>query len=432
MMAVENLLQGRSMKGMICLVSILILVCKQSATEPTDNQPAESVTISLAFCEDITNHMTELLQEFNRKYPHIIVQMRPMSHNDLAFSETANRVDVREVFIAHFGNRDLLIHEKNKIIALDSFIVKDGSIDMADFYSLTVEAMTVDDKVWSIPFAVESEVMYYNKDLFDRFSIPSPEVGWTWEDFINTGLALRDSTEGIYGYSNIGIIWSMHLFAHMYGGTLLDNLKNPTRHTFDNPLIEEILEWYGSLFHEYDIAFPCNYPPIDDGERWRRVQDNAINAGKIGMWSETISFGSGWRFLNTGKVTLPMPDAVADTAMVGDVWAKGFAITTRSQHPDEAWKLVSFLSRQMYNLSLPVRRSIVASAEYKNWAGDDAAAIAEVVMRKGLPYYPASYHNYHEAIHILADAAFRVQTGQMTAEQAAEWAKNEADGRLQF
>lgn len=60
-----------------------------------------------------------------------------------------------------------------------------------------------------------------------------------------------------------------------------------------------------------------------------------------------------------------------------------------------------FLSEQMYPHCPPVRRTIVESAEYRQWAGEETAALAQAVLGHGLHYYPASYYQYHEAIDIL-------------------------------
>jgi len=54
-------------------------------------------------------------------------------------------------------------------------------------------------QLWGIPAGVDLWVMYYNKDLFDRYGIPYPEPKWTWDDFVDTILSVRHVGEGIFG-----------------------------------------------------------------------------------------------------------------------------------------------------------------------------------------------------------------------------------------
>ena len=94
--------------------------------------------------------------------------------------------------------------EDGSIIPLDPFTEQNSAVDMDDFYPEALELFTDEGKVWAIPAGLDTLVMYYNQDLFDQYNVPYPEIGWTWDDFLQTSLSLRDPNAGVFGYAATG------------------------------------------------------------------------------------------------------------------------------------------------------------------------------------------------------------------------------------
>jgi multiple sugar transport system substrate-binding protein len=410
----------------ICLLVIPLSACGEAAPPP------EPVTITFAYWESDTARVEALVQEFTEQYPHVTVDLRPESMGALAWDLGAEDADVREVFVAIIDSQ----RERGDFLELDPFIEQDESFDLSDFYPATLETFTIEGKTWAIPYGVDSEVMYYNQDLFDQYGVPYPELGWTWDDFVSTAQAIRDPEAGVYGYACLGGHWSILVFVCQHGGRLFEDMQNPARATFDDPLTVEALEWYGGLFHEYDVALS----PGLRGDRKQWALKEAILAGKVGMWSSGFSGqGGGEEFwggiewpMRWGMVTFPGSTADTATGIVGDLWVNGYAISSQTQHPDVAWRLVEFLSRQMPTRYIPVRRSQAESEEYERRAGSAAAAVSRAVLENGLPYYPRDcLSRTLEALGILEQAAGTIESGARTAQEAMDWAQQEAETRIE-
>lgn len=43
----------------------------------------------------------------------------------------------------------------------------------------------VDGKTWAIPYRQDGWVLYYNKDLFEKAGVATPDGSWTWDDYAN-------------------------------------------------------------------------------------------------------------------------------------------------------------------------------------------------------------------------------------------------------
>ncbi|HUV88096.1 MAG TPA: extracellular solute-binding protein [Anaerolineae bacterium] len=427
-MCLDNLQKiGRLALGcaLICLLTVSLSGCKGAVPTP------EPATIRFAYMNSDREYIEPLVEEFSKQYPHITVELRPTTMGELAWNFGAGDADVREVFTAIIDNQ----RERGDFLALDPFIEQDESFDLSDFYPAALETFTIEGKLWAVPCGMDSGVIYYNQDLFDQYGVPYPQVGWTWDDFVSTALALRDPEADVFGYANREGQWGVWLFVHQLGGRIVDDMQNPTRATFDDPLTIEALEWYGDLFHDYAVApTPQQLRPSAGSIL------SAIVMGEVGMWSDWFEARGGdsdeiwdgmkWP-MRWGMVTFPRATADTATDVVGDLWAHGYALSSQTLHPDAAWRLVAFLTAHASSRKIPARRSVVESEEYERQAGSEAVAVARAVLENGLPYPPREFINKTlEALGILGEAIVMVESGQRTAQEAMDWAQREADARI--
>jgi ABC-type glycerol-3-phosphate transport system substrate-binding protein len=413
--------------GIVCLPIAFLLGCK-GTPEPTP----EPATITFVYRRDLKGHIEEAMAKFSGQHPHITVYLRPASAGDLAQGSGIDDADVHAIFTAIVDSQ----REQGDLLALDPFIEADESFDVSDIYPAALEAFTIDGKVWAIPYGVTSEVIFYNKDLFDQYDVPYPEVGWTWDDFVRTARALRDPEAGIYGFAHSPDTdgWFHWGYIHQHGGRVFDDVKNATRTTFDDPLSVEAMNWYAGLYHEHGVAPTLEQIHEDLGDD----VDVAFALGKVGMTSRDLNsqegtvVGKGWPE-RWGMV--PPPRSTADSALdiCGDLWVHGYAISSQTRHPEAAWQLIAFLSRQMAPRQIPPRRSHAESEEYERLVGSEAAATARHVLQHGLPWPTRRFSDLTlPAILLLGDAGAKIRSGEVTPQEAMDWAQREAPRRIVF
>jgi ABC-type glycerol-3-phosphate transport system substrate-binding protein len=386
----------------------------------------EPVAITFVHPDFDTEYYETLVAEFNESYPYITVELRSQTGsiiNELG----GGHVDV----FAASPYALIQLRGQGDILSLDPFIERDQSFNLPDFYPGVVELLTIEGKTWAVPAGIDVAVMFYSQDLFDQYGVPYPEIGWTWNDFLEAGLAISDPDAGIYGYTTTGTVTDpgypeVPFFIYQHGGRLFDSLRNPTYTTFDDPLTIQAVEWYARLFHEYDVAPTPSEARRAFGGNQYAVFDG-LRHGKVGMWIGMLSERGGmtwpveW-FVNWGMVPLPR-DAQAITQ--ADV--EGYAIYAQTEHPDACWQWITFLSQRIPYRLMPARKSLAESTAYGQLVGEDVAIVARASMENAVLINLIAFAEFEDDMGVLAEAVGEVIDENMTPEEAMEWAQRRAE-----
>jgi multiple sugar transport system substrate-binding protein len=391
----------------------LILISAVSACAEVA-PPVEPVMISFAYDDLEAGPYEALVTKFSEIYPHITI-------------ERSADYDEADVFLVSPFNLDDLL-EENAILNLASLVQDDESFDLADYYPGAVGSFISDDKVWAIPDGVTVMVLYYNQDLFDRYGVPYPQPGWTWNDFLDAARAIREPTDGVFGYGDVDEYFHPFMFVYLRGGRITDSMYNPTRMTYDEPQTIAAMEWYAALAHDYNVA-PRNDQFFELGGN---VQ-TGVYAERIGMWIDWIHVRGGsthidhdWPALwemRWGMVPLPQYED-AFVPMITD----GYAIASDTAHPDECWQWISFLSAQAQLPSnmFPARKSLAESDEYKALVGSDLVDVAQVALQDSQSLSPALFEFID--FDIYGRAINSIHSGVSTPEEALIRAQQQSEG----
>jgi ABC-type glycerol-3-phosphate transport system substrate-binding protein len=354
-----------------CLLGFSLSGCAVLAPAP------EPVTITFSYSNYYTNakKLEVMVDEFSEQYPYITVELLPHTfYRSLTYPGDVN--------VAYSWDT-LEKHMQGKIAMMDltTFIEQEESLDLADFYPGVMDFFSIEGKTLAIPTGVDVEMLYYNKGLFDRYGVSYPEAGWTWDDFLDAAIALRDPNAGIYGFGANPDGWDYVDIIYSRGGQLFDDLQEPTRTMYDDPKNIEALEWYVGLSEEYDVA-----PTREQVQKeFRGYVYNGITMGKVGMWigefSERQGYNSDWGF-EWDMVPLPSEEGTPTLGW----WEEGLFISGEAQHPDACWKWIVFLcERNLPEFLMPVRKSLVESEKYEQAVGFEIADIALDSIEKVSP-----------------------------------------------
>jgi ABC-type glycerol-3-phosphate transport system substrate-binding protein len=383
------------------------------------------------------------VDEFHVSHPHITVELRPIPDSVFVQSFWAGDADA---FVGGLRPRNLrMMLEQNLIMDLRPFIKTDIDFDREDFYLGEAGFLTQDQSIWGLPIGMYMTVMYYNQDLFDQYGIAYPEPGWTWTDFLEIGLALRDPDADVFGYAAInpsgtsgtsGVsavgAGSVNMFGtaslvYQHDGQLFDDLQTPTYATFDDPLTIEALEWYTALFLEHDIAPTPEQARQAFGSDTRDAIYRAIQRGQVGMWTGGIWQQGIWeeesaQTFRWGIAPLPREVQAASLSM-----GEYLFIFEEAQHPEACWQWMSFVSEHMAPEWLaPVRKSQAESEPYQQLVGNEVATVVRSAADDILVISP----RVRSELDIFSQAAERVITGREAPDKALEWAQKRAERAL--
>jgi len=193
------------------------------------------VTIRFAFPGN-TNYYDALIEEFQGQQKHITIELVQANYFYRQQSED-NQFDV--ALIPQFLLPGLI--EEQDVMSLNALISEDGDFAMDDFYLGAADVMDVQGQTYAIPYMADMAVMAYNKDLFDKYGVPYPELDWTRDEFLESAKSLTHEDSGEYGYAYQQVggqrgLTELMLLIYQNGGRFFDDLSNPTRMIFNEPL----------------------------------------------------------------------------------------------------------------------------------------------------------------------------------------------------
>jgi len=145
--------------------------------EPISTEPVKlTVFKGQAISDEEWDHL--LVQPLKRKHPHITLE--PLSGNlpdIIASGVVPDLLTQFNGYVTDFIPYQLLTD-------LTPLLAK-HKIDLNRFDAVYLDALRVlSDKgeLYGLPYSTQFNALYYNKDLFDRFGVPYPQDGMTWED----------------------------------------------------------------------------------------------------------------------------------------------------------------------------------------------------------------------------------------------------------
>ena len=276
-----------------------------------------------------------LINEFERKNPDIKINLIhiPDNYFQKLHLLVASNLAPDVIFINNLNSRIYI--NAGKIEPLDDYIknMRDEFLDNA------LSPFIHKGSLYAIPRDVSNMIIYYNKDIFDKYSVPYPSDNWTIKEFLVTAQKLTKDTNNDtktdifgFGFEKNSIFWLPFLLSN--GGGILSTDENKI--ILNSKASLDSLQFYSDLRNRYHVT-----PRID--EQASLTTSQLFLQGKIAMhlcgrWC-SITYKKNADF-NWDIVQFPRGSA---GSIVG-LDASGWAISSSSKHKPEAWKFIEFMS----------------------------------------------------------------------------------------
>ena len=109
-----------------------------------------------------------------------------------------------DIFEVHTGNTLQMVAASGVCLDLSYYTEKFGFDLSQNVWPGIEEECVVDGIQYGFPLSLQINVLFYNKNIFDRFGVPYPHDAMTWEEFAHTAKRVTrraDTAEdSIYGY----------------------------------------------------------------------------------------------------------------------------------------------------------------------------------------------------------------------------------------
>jgi raffinose/stachyose/melibiose transport system substrate-binding protein len=205
--------------------------------------------------------------------------------------------------------------------------------------SLAGSTSTTDGKVYGIPYASQSLVIYYNTDLYDELGLDVPR---TWDDFLDN-LRVLDA-EGITPLANgtktgwmnevmLGVIGP-----NFYGGNEFYDRLVAGETDFTDP------DYIGAIetLHQLAPFMPSGYTGLEYVDQQMLFINGMAGHFIGGIWEDSY-FGSQNPDLNYDIFFGPVENA-GDEQFVSAFMDGSFGINRNTEHREEAIRFVRFLA----------------------------------------------------------------------------------------
>ncbi len=354
------------------ILSVAIAVCMSVFW----GSPAEAKT-KLTMVETITSpERTKLirgfLDEFEAANPDIEIELvsPPYEGSDqklnlmLNTNQPVDVFEVRDFFVKGYVNN-------KKLLDLSDYF--DGWDSYEDFLPLTKKVSHIIDKTpYFIPYGFFIKAQFYRKDLFEEKGIAIPE---TMAELVETAKALTDPEKGTYGFAFRGGSSEIK-FTDVFVMSYLDNIDPETGYMttdgepyFDQPeAIQGLKDWV-QLYKEGSPEDSLNWG-------WNEQVSGFVSGMTPILWQDpdTVAICL-QRLEGTEKFSVgPMPVGPSGKVYL-DYGFAGWGIASYSEHKEEAWKLIQFLSSKDVNVAfskhngtLPVSNAAMADPYFSSGA----------------------------------------------------------------
>ena len=248
--------------------------------------------------------------------------------------------------VATIGAYEAPIWAKNGwLTELGPYTEKDSSFDSADLIKPIVDSLSLDGKLYAIPFYGESSFLMYRKDVFAAKGLTMPERP-TWQQVADLAAKVDGAEPGMKGICLRGLPGWGELFAPLttvvntFGGTWFTEDWQPQ---VDSPAFTEATQFYVDLVRKHG----------EPGAAQSGFTEclNAMSQGKVAMWYDATSGAGSLEDPNVSKVAGKMGYAyapVVKTKTSGWLWAWAWIMPKTSKKQDAAAKFMLWASSKDY------------------------------------------------------------------------------------
>jgi multiple sugar transport system substrate-binding protein len=281
-------------------------------------------------------------------------------------------------------------------------------------FDAVIDTCRIGDKIWAVPWYVDTRVQFYRRDLFANAGYEAPPRRWDdWK-------AALHKVKRVAGSGNYAILMPVNEYEHLT--TLALSAKagmlnaEGTRGAFSSPEFLDALAFYKSLFDE-GLAPLASATQISNV--WNEFARGYFSVYPSGPWTIgdmkkrlPAEFQSKW-----GTAPNPGPDGIGSAAPGGS----SLVVFRGTANPGAAWSVVDALlgergqaSLQKLTGDLPARknawrRDTAASESYI------AAFATQLEQARALPKVP----EWERIVSEMQVVAERMLRGQFTVKQAA-------------
>lgn len=334
-----------SVLSVLAVVSLLIAACSPvpAAPAPTTapEAPAAPVTITWAFWgspEEAVSHKL-VADAFMQEHPEIKVETwnEPWDNYFTKIQALWASGDPKTIPDIAFLWPTPKYAAEGVLENLDPYIQK-SNYNLDDYWPGLLESAKYNGSVYGLPRDIEVNVLYFNKDLFDKAGVQYPDANWTWDDLLAAAekLTVKDAggktTQYALAMENNG---KYDKWVNQNGGAILDDMRNPSKCALADPKSIEAVAFFADMLAQ-------GYAMRDADINQAGGDAGAFQSGQAAMIIQNTSRVSAFNAakMNYDVAVVPTPKGGKRYNPAGGA---AWVMSAKSDTKDAAWTFLSWL-----------------------------------------------------------------------------------------
>ncbi|WP_232527967.1 ABC transporter substrate-binding protein [Microbacterium suaedae] len=362
---------------------------------PSDGAGGDGDTIVVdmwAGSEDDTAALNAQLDVVREQNPDLDVELRTAPWGDFFTKLTTNMASGNMACVTGM-NSGMLAGYTDGFVELTDADLETAGLAKDDFAEGATEILTHKGVMYGLPFDVSTMLTYFNADQLESAGVPSPSIGWTFDDFESIAQGATTGGKDGFGIGMGDFQWQALPIA--MAGTQPVSADGVLQLT--DPGFVEAAEWYAGLVTDLGVAAPVA-SASDTG--WGENQFTSENAAMAvdGTWN-AVGYLENEAGFNAGLAPLP----VGDNGDLSLILGSGYGIAKTCENKEAALKVLgSLLSADAQDYIASSGRSYPARAESQPL------------------YFDSIGDEYREQVREVFEAAFANVEGQHVSDN---WSK---------
>ena len=280
------------------------------------------------------------IARFNETYPNVVVEdlYTPFPEGWGQFVtqlklRVASGLPVDVVAMAIEGTLETIVEDL--VLPMDDTIAADPDLQaiVDDMHPVLHNALKgPDGGTYYFTREWNNMIIHYNPVKFEEAGLDPPAEGWTWDDFLETALALThgEGEDKQFGFAIPWFNFGLAPWWHTNGTSVLN--EDWTQSNLDDPLMLESVKFVHSLVHEHGVA-----PAVEGLNIWDFLSAGGTAMTGGGRWPLAGYIANEFNDVDI----IPWPRKQAGTTVFG---SGGWAVTRACENVPLALELIKEFS----------------------------------------------------------------------------------------
>lgn len=296
----------------------------------------DPVEIHYAYWAAMDDYYAQCKAAFEEAHPDVTIVLEPTAWGEYwqKLEAAATGGSVADVF--HMNGVNITKYaDGGVLLPLDDYIAG-SELDLANYPEAMTAMYNYDGTQYGLAMDYDTVGLWYNKDLFDKAGVEYPTSEWTWDDLTAAAEAITGIEDGVYGiaagYSDQQGFYNT-CFAE--GGWFVDGENFGFNEEGTRKGIQCWIDLMSAGYSPSEVS-------LEENEGYLQFM-----AGKLGM-----IFAGDWmvQFYSSDDSAVKDVCDVVELPLMSSgnrasvIHGKANCISVATEHPDEAWAWVEYLS----------------------------------------------------------------------------------------